>query len=173
MSAVSSKLAAKFDEIRAAVDAAEAHAEKGSALAAMEALLAAAATIRAIIEPSPDQARRPIPLERLVDTVGRALHRRKPEEIAAVPWIAEAIGMHAPQVLALGELAAVAEQQYRAALVEWITRDWTCLCVVNCGEDPATACSLSGETSHVHPAIPGRPGVYGPCPVHPDAPGDL
>ncbi|MFJ4342660.1 hypothetical protein [Streptomyces sp. NPDC088915] len=46
-----------------------------------------------------------------------------------------------------------------------------CTCVTNCAEDPKTACALSGRR-HVHPAIPGRPGVYGPCPEHPDAPGD-
>ncbi len=49
--------------------------------------------------------------------------------------------------------------------------DWTdCLCVVSCADDPATMCSLSGEP-HVHPNLyPGD--VFGPCPVHPDAPGD-
>ncbi|MET9776240.1 hypothetical protein ABZ023_18600 [Streptomyces sp. NPDC006367] len=56
--------------------------------------------------------------------------------------------------------------------------DWTllrhhdaCACVTHCDQDPATACSLSG-IRHVHPAVPGRPGAYGPCPDHPDAPGD-
>jgi hypothetical protein len=38
-----------------------------------------------------------------------------------------------------------------------------CTCVHDCADDPATACSLSGEW-HVHPEEP--------CPVHPDAPGD-
>ncbi|MGW2421461.1 hypothetical protein ACWC0C_19805 [Streptomyces sp. NPDC001709] len=57
-------------------------------------------------------------------------------------------------------------------------KDWTallpddaCTCVTHCDQDPATACSLSG-IRHVHPALPGRPGAYGPCPEHPDAPGD-
>lgn len=49
--------------------------------------------------------------------------------------------------------------------------DDECTCVINCAEDPRTACSLSGRR-HVHPEIPGMPGVYGPCPEHPDAPGD-
>jgi hypothetical protein len=39
----------------------------------------------------------------------------------------------------------------------------TCECYHTCAEDPATACSLSGDW-HVHPGEP--------CPVHPDAPGD-
>ena len=33
--------------------------------------------------------------------------------------------------------------------------------------------NLSGKERHVHPPLPGHPGVYGPCPRHPDAPGDL
>lgn len=45
-----------------------------------------------------------------------------------------------------------------------------CVCVVSCDEDPDTACSLSG-TLHVHPD--NGSGCFGPCPVHPDAPGDL
>lgn len=45
-----------------------------------------------------------------------------------------------------------------------------CTCVEFCDEDPKTACSLSGRR-HVHPASQG-PG-FGPCPVHPDAPGDI
>ncbi|MGW2984090.1 hypothetical protein [Streptomyces goshikiensis] len=45
-----------------------------------------------------------------------------------------------------------------------------CTCVLTCAEDPKTSCSLSGQR-HVHPAIPGRPGVYGQCPKHPDTPG--
>ena len=39
-----------------------------------------------------------------------------------------------------------------------------CTCVYSCADDPATACSLSGEF-HVHPDS-------GECPLHPDAPGD-
>ncbi|AKN68693.1 hypothetical protein QR97_01735 [Streptomyces sp. PBH53] len=45
-----------------------------------------------------------------------------------------------------------------------------CTCVTNCAEDPKSACSLSG-LRHVHPRT--RTGQYGPCPEHPDAPGDL
>ncbi|MFD0068809.1 hypothetical protein ACFV99_26370 [Streptomyces sp. NPDC059944] len=44
-----------------------------------------------------------------------------------------------------------------------------CTCVEFCNEDPKTACSLSGRR-HVHPASQGA--GFGPCPVHPDAPGD-
>lgn len=45
-----------------------------------------------------------------------------------------------------------------------------CRCVVSCADDPTTACSLSGE-SHVHPDD--GSGLFGVCPDHPDAPGDL
>lgn len=45
-----------------------------------------------------------------------------------------------------------------------------CRCVVSCADDPATMCSLSGE-SHVHPDDGSD--TFGRCPVHPDAPGDL
>ncbi|MET8411731.1 hypothetical protein ABZV34_27160 [Streptomyces sp. NPDC005195] len=45
-----------------------------------------------------------------------------------------------------------------------------CTCVEFCDEDPKTACSLSGRR-HVHPASQ-EPG-FGPCPIHPDAPGDI
>lgn len=38
-----------------------------------------------------------------------------------------------------------------------------CTCYHTCAEDPATACSLSGDF-HVHAGEP--------CPSHPDAPGD-
>jgi hypothetical protein len=44
-----------------------------------------------------------------------------------------------------------------------------CTCVEYCNEDPRTACSLSGEP-HVHPADQGF--GFGPCPVHPERPGD-
>jgi hypothetical protein len=44
-----------------------------------------------------------------------------------------------------------------------------CTCVENCAEDPRTACSLSG-IPHVHPDD--GSGTFGPCPVHPDRPGD-
>ncbi|WP_331726421.1 hypothetical protein [Streptomyces sp. NBC_00470] len=45
-----------------------------------------------------------------------------------------------------------------------------CTCVVSCDEDPRSACTLSGRR-HVHPASQGS--GFGPCPEHPDAPGDL
>lgn len=48
--------------------------------------------------------------------------------------------------------------------------DYECRCVVSCADDPATACSLSGEP-HVHPD--NGTDTFGRCPVHPDAPGDL
>lgn len=44
-----------------------------------------------------------------------------------------------------------------------------CTCVTSCDEHPPTACSLSG-IPHVHPDT--GSGTFGPCPVHPDAPGD-
>lgn len=44
-----------------------------------------------------------------------------------------------------------------------------CTCVVSCADHPPTACSLSG-IPHVHPDD--GSGTFGPCPVHPDAPGD-
>jgi hypothetical protein len=46
-----------------------------------------------------------------------------------------------------------------------------CTCLYSCGDDPAEGCSLSGREWHVHPQD--RRGVTGPCPLHPDAPGDL
>lgn len=46
-----------------------------------------------------------------------------------------------------------------------------CTCVEYCNQDPRTACRLSG-TPHVHPADPSHPGAYGPCPAHPERPGD-
>lgn len=63
------------------------------------------------------------------------------------------------------------EETQRAARAAAEPHTDECTCVINCVEDPKTACSLSGKR-HVHPAIPGRPGVYGPCPEHLDAPGD-
>jgi hypothetical protein len=50
------------------------------------------------------------------------------------------------------------------------TKAAECTCVVSCADDPKTACSLSG-IDHVHPLD--ECGEFGPCPVHPDAPGDL
>jgi len=44
-----------------------------------------------------------------------------------------------------------------------------CVCVHTCAEDAATSCSLSGQW-HVHPDD--GSGTFGPCPIHPDAPGD-
>lgn len=46
-----------------------------------------------------------------------------------------------------------------------------CTCIEHCAEDPKTACSLSG-IPHVHPETPGFPGITGPCPIHPERPGD-
>lgn len=50
-------------------------------------------------------------------------------------------------------------------------REWTgdgCTCVFSCADDPDTACHLSGQW-HTHPD---EEGGFGPCPAHPDAPGD-
>lgn len=44
-----------------------------------------------------------------------------------------------------------------------------CTCVINCDEAEG-GCSLAGQR-HVHPRT--RTGQYGPCPEHPEAPGDL
>jgi hypothetical protein len=43
-----------------------------------------------------------------------------------------------------------------------------CRCVYSCADDPPTACHLSGDW-HTHPD---EDGGFGPCPAHPDAPGD-
>ena len=61
----------------------------------------------------------------------------------------------------------------REASGEWTVLDEIddCTCIEYCDQDPKTACSLSGRP-HVHPEIPGMPGVYGPCPIHPERPGD-
>ncbi|MFE7072640.1 hypothetical protein ACFU96_21415 [Streptomyces sp. NPDC057620] len=171
MSAIPSKLTDRFDKVRELVDVAEMYAADGAPMSAMQSLVEAITNIRSIIEPAPDQDRHPMARERLVETVEGALHRRTPEEVAAVPWVAASIGEHDERIGALASLVETVTAQHQAALVKWITRDWTCLCVVSCAEDPATACSLSGQ-QHVHPAIPGQTGVYGPCPMHPDAPGD-
>lgn len=45
-----------------------------------------------------------------------------------------------------------------------------CRCVFSCADDPPTMCSLSGQW-HVHPDAGND--IFGPCPEHPDAPGDL
>ncbi|MCM2430947.1 DUF262 domain-containing protein [Streptomyces sp. RKAG337] len=45
-----------------------------------------------------------------------------------------------------------------------------CTCIEFCDQDPATACTLSGRR-HVHPRD--KNGEFGPCPVHPEAEGDL
>ncbi len=47
-----------------------------------------------------------------------------------------------------------------------------CTCVYDCANDPATMCALSGDW-HVHPADPQWPNIFGPCPIHLDAPGDV
>lgn len=66
------------------------------------------------------------------------------------------------------EAVLVALAAQRAAMND--TKTYDCTCVVSCADDPATMCSLSGE-NHVHPDD--GTGTFGPCPVHPDAPGDL
>ncbi|MFB6700268.1 hypothetical protein [Streptomyces rubiginosohelvolus] len=161
-----------YAQLRDLVDVAETYAEDGAPLSAQERLLEARTVLDGILRPRGTRTAPSVPLENLVATVEAAALRRAPEDIAAVPWVATAIGEHDERIGALGELVEQVAAQHRAAIVEWIGRDWTCLCVTYCAEDPATACSLSGQVQHVHPAIPGRPGVYGPCPVHPDAPGD-
>ncbi|NML55086.1 hypothetical protein HHL19_35845 [Streptomyces sp. R302] len=171
MSAVSPAPAEKFKRVRELVDAAEAHAENGAAHRAMESLVDAAVVIHHLLDPNPGQTWASRSLEGAVRLVEGAKYRRTPEQIAGAPIVQDAIGQHAPEIRALGETAALAERRYRAALIEWITRDWTCRCLVSCADDPATACSLSGR-EHVHPEIPSLPGVFGPCPQHPDAPGD-
>jgi hypothetical protein len=45
-----------------------------------------------------------------------------------------------------------------------------CTCIEYCDEDPKTACNLSGRP-HVHPSRRKGDG-FGPCPVHPERPGD-
>ncbi len=53
--------------------------------------------------------------------------------------------------------------------------DWgeidDCTCIEFCDEGPRVSCRLSGRP-HVHPEDPNHPRAYGPCPVHPDRPGD-
>jgi hypothetical protein len=54
-----------------------------------------------------------------------------------------------------------------------VTQDnmYRCTCIFSCADDPMTACGWSGVEWHVHPKSQGI--GFGPCPVHPDAPGDL
>jgi hypothetical protein len=73
------------------------------------------------------------------------------------------------------ELAALADMQAKESRMANDNRSIRqendlCTCVEACDEDPATACGLAGQP-HVHPASQG-PG-FGPCPVHPERPGDL
>jgi hypothetical protein len=112
---------------------------------------------------------KPMERDKLIDTVTGALFRRSPDEIAGTESVAMAICAHAPRINALREVGEIAQAQYRAALVDWIKTHAECVCVTNCAEDPATACSLSGQ-QHVHPRTHGE---FGPCAVHRDAPGDL
>jgi hypothetical protein len=58
---------------------------------------------------------------------------------------------------------AEARQVARQIVAAHAAQRVACACVFSCADDPATACSLSGEF-HVHPGEP--------CQVHPDAPGD-
>ncbi|SHU66420.1 Uncharacterised protein [Mycobacteroides abscessus subsp. abscessus] len=53
-----------------------------------------------------------------------------------------------------------------------ITTMAECTCIYDCSNDHASRCSLSGSW-HVHPDDPQTSGVFGPCPIHPDAPGDI
>lgn len=161
-----------FGQIRDLVDLAETYADDGAPQSATHNLMEARALLEGLLTGPPATAPTRS-LEHLVDTVEGAGFRRTPEEIAAVPWIAQEIGRHDPRIGALGDLVETIRQQHQQAVVEWINRDWTCLCVTHCAEDQATACSLSGTGPHVHPPLPGHPGAYGPCPRHPDAPGDL
>lgn len=62
-------------------------------------------------------------------------------------------------------ICTVCQRVMRAAL----DKAATCTCVESCADDPATACDLSGQM-HVHPEVAGE---FGPCPVHPNALGDL
>lgn len=88
--------------------------------------------------------------------------RSREHPLGGVPW--PCATLRAAGITSDADAAKVRRLSAAAAVDE-------CTCVTNCAEDPKTACSLSGR-SHVHPAIPGFPGVYGPCPEHPDAPGD-
>ena len=65
----------------------------------------------------------------------------------------------------------VVRVDHGSRLANKTTGDWrSCNCVTDCDDDPASACSLSGQL-HVHPQD--DLGRFGPCLVHPDAPGDL
>jgi hypothetical protein len=68
----------------------------------------------------------------------------------------------------LDALARAADQA--ADAIDRDRRAEECRCVVSCADDPDTACSLSG-IPHVHPDTDSD--TFGPCPVHPDAPGDV
>ncbi|WP_331732931.1 hypothetical protein OG613_48945 (plasmid) [Streptomyces sp. NBC_00015] len=163
----------EYARIRGLIDVAETYAEDGAPQTAVARLLAARALIDGIVQPLPEPTTATMPLEQLVDAVEAASWRKTPDEVAAMPWVAEAINQHDPLIRALGKRAELARRQHQVALVDWIQQDRECTCVTHCAEDPATACSLSSKERHVHPALPGHPGVYGPCPRHPDAPGDL
>ncbi|MER6519986.1 hypothetical protein ABT246_24420 [Streptomyces sp. NPDC001553] len=95
------------------------------------------------------------------ETAVKALAARR----ASLRDIADATGVPVRRVKQLLARSATAPGAQPAEASE------ECTCVLACAEDPKTSCSLSGQR-HVHPAVPGRPGVCGPCPKHPDAPGD-
>lgn len=79
------------------------------------------------------------------------------------------------QRLLVGEATARAVHEHlrsddpQAARRALLAEIENCTCVEYCDEHPPTACSLSG-IPHVHPDD--GSGTFGPCPVHPDRPGD-
>lgn len=76
------------------------------------------------------------------------------------------LGMFAPcNLLRRGVIDRI-ERYQRDTLVREVSE---CTCVTSCAEHPPTACSLSG-IPHVHPDD--GSGTFGPCPAHPDRPGD-
>lgn len=78
---------------------------------------------------------------------------------------------HRPQLPDTDTLIGLAKQAVADADTVTTTDEdlAACRCVQSCADDPTTVCSLSGQP-HVHPDD--GTGVFGPCPTHPDAPGD-
>ncbi|MEY9839433.1 hypothetical protein [Streptacidiphilus sp. EB103A] len=85
-------------------------------------------------------------------------------------WVQKLVNDNVPDILRAALEAGADGQRSQAARRTALQDAQECTCVVSCADDPATACSHSGVL-HVHPA--GPVGTFGPCPVHPDAPGDL
>ncbi|KFG71502.1 hypothetical protein [Streptomyces mutabilis] len=106
------------EQIRDLVDVAATYAADGAPQTATDRLLEARALIDSMM-PRPTVTP-VVPLKTLTETVRNALHRRTPEDIAAVPWVAEAIGQHDDRAGALGELVTMTNEKHRAALVAWI-----------------------------------------------------